>query len=237
MGIDLGLHKREGMGMKNIYIFLTGVLGLLIFSPAQSLVAAPKKTEAELIQMLHSPDQKTILDALDRLPNWYPNSTNAIAAIKEIFRSKEIIINSSNTSPNVVVEKTGHRDKPMAANRPVAVPHEYLVRKAARALGNYHAMLDADDLDVIYGFLGARDPDVVMDGLKTLRDLPVPQTVPKILPLLKDENHNVVRDSCRTLAVLGDTNAIPLIEPLLKDYRLDVRRDAQDAINKLRAKP
>jgi hypothetical protein len=229
--------KHKGVGMKNTYnLFLTGVLGLILFFPTLSSVAAPKKTEAELIQMLHSPDQKTILDALDRLPNWYPNSTNAIVGIKEIFRSKEIIMVSSNAASNVVDEKAGHRDKSPAMNQATMVSHEYLVRKAARALGNYHAILDTDDLDVIYGFLGARDPDVVMDGLKTLRGLPAPQAVPKILPLLKDENHNVIRDACRTLAVLGDADTIPFIEPLLKDNRYDVSRDAQDAINKLRAK-
>jgi hypothetical protein len=217
--------------MKNIYnLFFTGVWGLIIFSSAPSLAAAPKKTEAELIQMLHSANYKDVIDALDRLPNWYPNSTNAIQVITEILKNKEVL------PPTILIKKTGSRggQSVEVANN---VPPDLLSRKAARALGNYHAKLDADDLNIIYGFLGARDPDVVMDGLKTLRGLPVPQAVPEILPLLKDENHNILRDSCRTLAVLGDTNAIPFIEPLLKDSRLDVRRDAQDAINKLRAKP
>jgi hypothetical protein len=220
--------------MKIFYnLFFIGVFGLIMFSEAPSFASVPKKTEAELIQMLHSPDQKKILDALDRLPNWYPNSADAIVAIKEIFRSKETT-NTSGTPTKIVVENAGHHDKHFATDG--GIPHAFLVRKAARALGNYHAVLDQDDLDIIYGFLGASDPDVVMDGLKTLRGLNVPQAVPKILPLLKDENHNIVRDSCRTLAVLGDKNTIPFIEPLLKDSRFDVRRDAQGAIDKLRAK-
>src|SRR5690349_1518649 len=89
-----------------------------VIAGARSLVAAPKKTEAELIQMLSSRDQSKVLDALDRLPHWYPDSTNALAAVKEQLR---------------MPDKVG--------------------RKAARALGYYHADMGPEDMKFVYAFL------------------------------------------------------------------------------------
>jgi hypothetical protein len=115
-------------------------------------------------------------------------------------------------------------------------------RKAAHALGEYHAELNMDEVKVILGFLRAYDVDEVMDALKILRALPEPppiaqKIVADILPLLHDPETHVVRDSCRTLAVFGNKQTIPSLEPLLQDRRSDIRKDAQDALDKLRAKP
>jgi hypothetical protein len=38
-------------------------------------------------------------------------------------------------------------------------------RKAARALGNYHAEVGWDEIKIISGFLRSFDADEVMDGL------------------------------------------------------------------------
>jgi len=210
-------------------LFFIGTLILIVFSFCEcALSAAPRKTEAELIQMLHSSNYKDVMDAMDRLPNWYPNSTNAIDEIKEILHNKKTL----SATNRMYRGARGENRVQMGVQEPPG----FLVRKAARSLANYHARLDDDDFNVIYGLLNAPDPDAVMDALKALRGLEAPQAVPKILPLLKHENHNVIRDSCRTLAVLGDTNTIPFIEPLLKDSRLDVQSDAQKAIETLRNK-
>src|SRR5262249_45514686 len=151
--------------------------------------------------------------ALDRLPKWYPYSTNAVAVIKEI----------------------------LVRRAPVLSPYEpqnIVTRKAARALGNYHATLTPDELKVIYEFFMApHDPDSIMDGLKALRGMHVPEAVPQILPMLRDPNTHVVRDACRTLAVIGNRDVIPYIQPLLAHPSGDVRADAKDAIAKLQVKP
>ena len=110
-------------------------------------------------------------------------------------------------------------------------------RKAARYLGALHAKLDGAELDSICAFLKSADPKVVMDGLKALRGLEVPQVVPQIIPCLKNSDPFVMRDTCRTLAVLGNKDVIPSIEPLLKDSNPKVQKDALDAINTLKAKP
>lgn len=186
-----------------------------LFGWSSGMQAAARKSEAELIAMLRSPDPQKVIDALDRLPNWYPESTNAIREIRALLKSKR---------PPV-------RDWP--AN--------LLNRKAARALGDYHATLEWDELAIITGFLRSPVVEEVMDGLKALRGLTGPpefrrKITEHVVPLLKDADAHVVRDACRTLAVQGDKETIPALEPLLRHARRDVRKDAKDAIEALRAK-
>jgi hypothetical protein len=110
-------------------------------------------------------------------------------------------------------------------------------RKAARYLGAVHAKLDGAEIDSICAFLKSSDPKVVMDGLKTLRGLEAPQTVPQIIACLKNSDPYVMRDACRTLAVLGNKDAVSAIEPLLQNPNPKIQKDAQDAIHALQAKP
>jgi HEAT repeat protein len=177
--------------------------------------AAPKKTEAELVAMLDSTNYLTVQDALDRLPKWYPNSPGVVEKIKGILRRKEPLIAEGRIRNSLVATNL-------------------LVRKAARSLGEYHADLGPDDLQIIIELLHNHDPDTVMDGLKALRGLKAPGAAKEIRPLLQDSNGNVVRDACRTLAVLGTKDDIPAIEPLLKRSRVDVVQDAEKAISQLK---
>lgn len=178
----------------------------------------PNKTEAELISMLSSTNYQKAIDALDRLPNWYPNSTNAIQEIRKLLGS--------------TVTRRG-------------VPKNILSRKAARALGSYGATLGEDDLKVFVSFIRSADVDDVMDGLKALRGLKLPpdserKLSAEIVLLLKDKEIHVVRDAIRTLGALGNKDVIPVLEPFVKQLRLDVKRDAKDAIaaiQKKEAKP
>jgi len=210
--------------------FLACLLGGLILSANSSLQAAPNKTEAELIQMLRSGDYHTVNDALDRLPHWYPNSTNAVEIIRGMLRSNEVLVITERTYGTAYNgSRTGN-----VTLKPY--PHTILARMTARSLGNYHATLNDEELNVIYKLLNSSDEDTAMDALKALRGLNAPQAVPKIIPLLEDHNAHIVRDACRTLAVLGDKNTIPYIEPLTKKFESDIRWDALDAIKKLREK-
>lgn len=181
------------------------LMGILIAGCASS-PEKPRKTEAELIKMLHASDSRTIIDAVDRLPHWYPNSTNALPRIKALLRDPAVC------------------------------------RKAARALGNYHAELEEPETDLILALLRNYDPDTVMDGLKTLRDLRFAPALRQkvtshVSALLTDKNHHVVRDACRTLAIHGDASVIPAIEPLLKNSNGAIRQDARNAIDQLQPKP
>jgi hypothetical protein len=170
--------------------------------------AAPRKSEAELLEMLGSSEHKKVLDALDRLPNWYPTSTNAQQQIKKLLGTK---LNVS------------------------GVPQNLISRKAARALGNYHATLTWDELQVFLGFIRSSSVDDVMDGLKALRGLREPPDIEErlaaeIVLLLKDKEIIIARDAMRTLGALGNKSSIPAIEPFLKHLRLDVKKDAREAI-------
>lgn len=170
--------------------------------------AAPGKSEAQLLEMLESKEHKKVLDALDRLPNWYPNSSAAQQQIKKLLGTK---LNVS------------------------GVPQNLISRKAARALGNYHATLTWDELQVFLGFIRSSNIDDVMDGLKALRGLKEPPDIEEklaaeIVLLLKDKEIIVARDAMRTLGALGNKSAIPAIQPFLKHMRIDVKKDAREAI-------
>lgn len=191
---------------------LTAILSWFPFD-AQA-APKPKKTEAELIGMLRSTDYQKAIDALDRLPDWYPNSTTAVLEIRQLLGS--------------TVNERG-------------VPKNILSRKAARALGNYGATLGEDDMKVFVGFIRSSDIDDVMDGLKALRGLKQsPESERKlcaeIVLLLKDKETHVVRDAMRTLGALGNKDVIPALEPFLKHMRLDVKRDAREAIAAIQKK-
>lgn len=174
--------------------------------------AATRKTEAQLIAMLDSKNYQDVLDAMDRLPNWYPGSTNAIQQIRRQLRTT------------------------LTLSR---VPKNLINRKAARALGNYGATLEWDDVKIFIGFIRSADIDEVMDGLKALRGLKEPPDIERkiadeVVVLLKDKETHIVRDAMRTLATVGNAEVIPAIEPFVKYRRLDVSRDARDAIAAIR---
>jgi hypothetical protein len=167
------------------------ILSMIFVLLAVEFQVFAKPTEARLIEMLQSGNFEKMNDALDRLPNMYPNSTNAIEIIKGILRSNEVI---TVTRISVVA----NQDHSIQL-RPVPVPHILVARAAARALGNYHATLNNEELAVIYNrMLHSRDENDTMDGLKALRGLNNSECVPVILPLLEDANTHVVRDTIRT---------------------------------------
>ena len=195
-------------------LMLTALFSWLPINADATPAPKPKKTEAELISMLRSTDHQKAIDALDRLPNWYPKSTTAVLEIRQLLGR--------------TVNQRG-------------VPKNILSRKAARALGNYGATLSEDDLKVFVGFIRSSDIDDVMDGLKALRGLKQsPDSERKlcaeIVLLLQDKEIHVVRDAIRTLGILGNKDIIPALEPFLKYMRLDVKRDAKEAIAAIQKK-
>jgi hypothetical protein len=198
----------------NMYFFLKWARWVVVAAVVTAVLvpastnAAARKSEAELIAMLESTDHSTVLDALDRLPNWYPNSTKAQPQIQKLLGAK---VNA------------------------IGVPINLISRKAARALGNYHVTLTWDELQVFLGFIRSHDVDDIMDGLKALRGLKEPPDIEEkiaaeIMPLLKNEEIHIVRDAIRTLGALGNKNSIPAIEPFLKHMNYDVKKDAREAI-------
>jgi HEAT repeat protein len=189
------------------------VLVAVVLIPLVSL-AAPKKNEAELLAMLKSPEPQKVIDALDRLPNLYPNSTTAVQEIRGLLGTR-----------------TSAR----------GFPSNIITRKAARALGNYGATLGDEDIQVFLKLIRSASVDDVMDGLKALRGLKQPveseqKIAAEVALLLKDKEIHIVRDAIRTLGALGNKDTIPVLEPFLKHSRLDVKADARAAIAALQKK-
>ena len=206
------LAALKSISQRSVRIGMIFLLAMLTFTP---LLLAADKSEDELIQMLKARDYKVVSSALEKLPKLYPDSTNSLPYIRELLKSNDVV----------------------SKEKKKTVPPNILARKAARALGEYHAALGPDDLKLIYGFLKARDSGEVIDGLKALRGLKAPDAVPEILPLLKDTNEHIIRDSIRTLAALGNKETIPAIEPFLQHSNPAVKKDAQEALAALQAKP
>jgi hypothetical protein len=196
----------------------------LLLTLACGKIAYAKPTEEKLLAMAQSGDFNQMKDALDRLPNYYPESTNAIALIRGILVSNKVI---------VVTEK-----------RPVGqsevrkrVKSALIARVAARSIGHYHIRLNPDELKVIYDqLLHDSDPDSTMDGLKALRELKNPEAASEILPFLHDENYHIIRDAIRTLGAIGDESVISQIEPFLDSGTFDVQLDAKNAIKSIKSK-
>lgn len=176
--------------------------------------AASKKTEAELLAMLKSPEPQKVIDALDRLPNWYPNSTAAVSEIRGLLATR---VSVKGFPPNIIT------------------------RKAARALGDYGATLSGEDVKAFLALIRSSSVGDVMDGLKALRGLKQPPEseqaiAAEVALLLKDKEIHIVRDAIRTLGTVGNKDTIPALEPFLKHMRLDVKRDAKEAIAALQKK-
>lgn len=191
-------------------ILLAAVLGL----SAPILPAAPPKATP-------APTQEQIEDQLikDLASPDADKVQDALGNLESIYDKK---LDVTNAFP-VIKSLLGDSREPVR-------------RKAARIAGIFHLQLTDAELKLVCAQLKANDWKEVQSGLKALRDLNVPSTVPDILPCLNHPNPYVVRDACRTLAVVANKDVIPSIQPLLNSPDNAVKKDAQDAIAKLQSK-
>jgi len=110
-------------------------------------------------------------------------------------------------------------------------------RQAVRTIAAVHAEVNETDLNNIAAFLDDKNPQIIIDGLKALRELKAQSMIPRIIPLLQNPNHSVMRDAIRTLSALGDEKLIPTLQPFLTFPDKNVRQDAAYAIELLKTKP
>jgi HEAT repeat protein len=171
------------------------------------------------LKIMRSPEYSAAAPAILPLLN-HPNAnvvrdtcrTLAVIANKDVIHSIEPLLNDQRADVRQDAQKS--IDKISANPRPA---YDVEQKKSAE--------------------LAESDPASVIRMLKLLRSPEYSAVVPAILPFLQNRSDNVVRDACRTLAVVANKEVIPNIEPLLKNHSSKVQKDAQDAIDKLRAKP
>jgi hypothetical protein len=109
-----------------------------------------------------------------------------------------------------------------------------VIREACRTLA---IIGNKDAVPAIEPLLTNARPDIIREACRTLAVIGNKDAIPAIEPLLTNARPDIVREACRTLAVIGNKEIIPAIEPLLTNSRPDIRKDAQNAIEKLQAKP
>lgn len=229
------IYKTFSIFHTKTSIRFLGLFSLFVIVGLLELQASePKKSEAELIAMLGSTNFSDVNDALDRLPDWYPNSTNAVLLIRDLLKTKETIIRVEERregKSNVAV-----RRQVVVSRSEIGLPPGLLARRAARSLGDYHATLTTNELEIIYQLIRSRDVEVTQDGLKALAGLRDKNAAQHVLPLLYDSDIHVARDALRTMGAIGNKSHITVIEPFTHDLRWDVKVDARNAIASIKSR-
>lgn len=87
--------------------------------------------------------------------------------------------------------------------------------RALKAFEQYRTILTDRELKEICLLLHSPATTDVRHGLKALRAIQAPSTVPEVLLVLSANNDLLVVDACRTLAAIGDASVIPEIEKLM----------------------
>lgn len=197
-------------------VSVLALLAMMAAAKSSPLDSGDPRDVVRTLKFLRNPEYSAVSPALLPLLNHADSHvirdtcrTLAVIANKDVIPSIKPLV--SDSRPEVRKDAQDAIDKLSADPRPA-----------------YHGSSPA---------LASFDPKDIIRTLKLLRSPEFSATIPAIIPLLHHDSVNVVRDACRTLAVIGNKDYIPSIEPLLEDKRENVRKDAQDAINKLRAKP
>jgi HEAT repeat protein len=203
-------------------IFLVEVSILALLAMMSTAKASPPFAEAEprdiirTLKFLRNPEYSTTVPAI--VPLLHHENANVV---RDACRTLTVI---------------AHKDV-IPSLEPLLNDRREDVRKDARnAIDQLHSD-HRPEYHALSPTLASFEPKDIIRTLKLLRSPEFSATVPAITPLLHHESANVIRDACRTLAVIATKDCIPSLEPLLNDKRSEVRKDAQDAIDKLRAKP
>jgi HEAT repeat protein len=201
-------------------VFVLALLGLISTAKSSPLESGDPRDVIRTLKVLRSPEYSAAVPALlPLLQNENANvvrdacRTLAVIANKDVIPSIEPLLNDKRSAVRKDAQDAVNNLR--AGRRP-----DYSAHPTQRA-----------------AVLAAFDPSDIIRTLKLLRSPEFSAAVPAIIPLLHHDSANVVCDACRTLAVIGNKDLVPSIEPLLDDKRENVRKDAQDALEKLRAKP
>lgn len=172
-------------------------LALVALLACPSSLWAAKKTEAQLIEMLKSRKDKDVRDALDRLPSWYPNSTNALPIIRGLLKDPSLRRSAARSLGNYHAELTSEEIKVIC--RFLRSPDPDEVMDGLKSLRGLNAPEAVPDIVVL---LKEKDAHILRDACRTLAVLGNKDTIPAIEPLLKNAKSDVRKDARDAIAKL-----------------------------------
>jgi HEAT repeat protein len=188
------------MARKRLSFLLLAVGFLYVATyPVQELHGA--KTQDELIQLLSSPDAKTVASALLDLERDYPLSTKAFPRMKELLRDGRPRVRRKAARVlgvlHAPVDEENIRD--ICALLKAADEGEIVDGlKALRGLKAQSAIPE------ILPLLSHRDEHVVRDSCRTLAVLGDQDLIRSIEPLLESKNNSIRKDAQDAISTLRE---------------------------------
>lgn len=184
-----------GLGKQGTSRWFWGPLLLLLGLVATELPAAPRKSEAELIQMLRAVESQKVIDALDRLPNWYPESTNAVPVIRELLKNQELRRKAARALGNYRAElNVAELDIIFGFLRAYDIEE---VMDGLKTLRGLKASGDSREKIVtqVAALLIEKNDHILRDACRTLAVHGDRSNIPQIEPLLKHSKSDVRKDA------------------------------------------
>lgn len=184
-----------GLGNHGIVRCWLTSLTLLLGIVATELPAAPRQSETELIQMLRSAESHQVIDALDRLPHWYPESTTALPPIRALLQNPEFRRKAARSLGNYGAElKADELEIIFGFLRAYDVEE---VMDGLKTLRGLKATAGARERIVtqVTALLIEKDDHLLRDACRTLAVHGDKSVVPQLTPLVKHPRADVRKDA------------------------------------------
>jgi HEAT repeat protein len=156
---------------------------------------AARTGESELIQRLGASDPKIVLEALDRLPERYPDRTNALPAIKGLLKSKPVRHQAAQALASYHAELNLDEVRVILGFLRDYDPDEVMrtlqILRVLREPADINRKIASDILPLL------KDPEthVVRDACRTLAVVGSKDTIPFLEPLLKNRRADIRKDA------------------------------------------
>lgn len=163
-----------------------------VFLASTTAIAAPPKSEADLIADLSSSKTKLVIKALTSLEKQFPTSTNSFAEMRKLLADDRVEVRRKSARVlGILHADVSEADlKNITAMLKSSNPAEVI--DALKSLRGLEAESTIPD---IVALLDHKTPNVIRDACRTLAVLGDKDLIPQIEPLLTREDERVQRDA------------------------------------------
>ncbi len=175
----------------------------ILFAAATVRAASSPPKEEQLIQALASPDPQKVSDTLDRLVDYYPESTNAINAIVPLLKKPEMRRRAA-----VTLGKYHATLELEDVKLVFGLLRAYDSNEVMDGLKTLRALKEPDSITQVMvtnvlPLLHEKDAHILRDSCRTLAALGNKDIIPEIKPLLQDKRSDVRKDAQDAIAALS----------------------------------